>query len=57
MFPELAESIKRSRGRPKKENAKTAVTVRLDPRTLERWQAKEYWRTEMAKLLEEQAPD
>ena len=36
VFPDLAESIRRSRGRPPKPDAKQAVTLRLDPETVAR---------------------
>ena len=53
VFPELAESIKRSRGRPKLSNAKQAVTLRLDPSTLAKFQAAgDDWRSRMAEVLD-----
>jgi len=53
VFPELAESIRRSRGRPKLEAAKMAVTLRIDPATLERFQAKgKDWRARMSEALD-----
>lgn len=52
-FPELAESIKRGRGRPKLDSAKQAVTLRLNPDTLAKFQATgEDWRSRMADVLE-----
>ncbi len=52
-FPDLAESIKRSRGRPKSNSAKVAVTIRLDPTTLARFQAAgDDWRSRMSEVLE-----
>ena len=52
-FPGLMESIKRSRGRPKVAAAKEAVTLRLDPATLERFKAQGAdWRSKMAEVLE-----
>jgi uncharacterized protein (DUF4415 family) len=52
-FPDLAASIKRSRGRPKLENAKLAVTLRLDPTTVERFQAEgDDWRSRMSDALD-----
>ena len=39
VFPELAESIRRNRGRPPKPDAKLAVTLRLDPNTVARFKA------------------
>lgn len=56
VFPELAESIRRSRGRPKLEAAKKAVTLRIDPATLERFQAKgKDWRARMSAALDKAA--
>jgi uncharacterized protein (DUF4415 family) len=53
-FPDLAASIKRSRGRPRVENAKEAVTLRLDPQTVARFKASgDDWRTKMAEALEQ----
>lgn len=53
-FPELAASIKRSRGRPKVENPKEAVTLRLSPGVVEKFKAAagDEWRAKMAKALE-----
>lgn len=52
-FPELAASIKRARGRPKLDNAKLAVTLRLDPATVARFQALgQDWRARMTKVLD-----
>lgn len=52
-FPDLAASIKRSRGRPKIENPKEAVTLRLSPGTIERFKAAgNDWRAKMAETLE-----
>jgi uncharacterized protein (DUF4415 family) len=52
-FPELAESIRRSRGRPRLPNAKQAVTLRLDPEVVERFKAQgDDWRQRMAQVLE-----
>jgi len=53
VLPDLAESIKRGRGRPKKEHAKEAVTLRLDPRTIERFKAQgDDWRARMAEVID-----
>jgi uncharacterized protein (DUF4415 family) len=53
VFPELHASIKRSRGRPKVENPKEAVTLRVSPNTIEKFKATgKDWRTKMAKTLE-----
>jgi uncharacterized protein (DUF4415 family) len=51
-FPDLAESIKRSRGRPKLESPLQAVTLRVDAETLERFKATgRNWRTRMSQVL------
>ena len=51
-LPRLAESIRRSRGRPPKPEAKLAVTLRLDPDTLARFKAQgPDWRTRMSEAL------
>jgi len=53
VFPDLAESIKRSRGRPRVENPKEAVTLRLDPTTLAKFRAAgKDWRAKMAEALD-----
>lgn len=53
VFPELHASIKRSRGRPKIENPKEAVTLRLSPDTVEKFKAAgDDWRARMVKALE-----
>ena len=53
-FPDLAESIKRSRGRPRLVNAKQAITLRLDPEIVERFKAKgDDWRSQMAQALKD----
>jgi len=53
VFPDLAASIKRSRGRPKLENAKQAVTLRLSPDVVEKFKATgDDWRAKMARALE-----
>lgn len=52
-FPELAESIKRSRGRPRLPAAKEAVTLRLDPATLDKFKAAgKDWRARMVEALD-----
>ncbi len=60
VFPHLARSIDREiarRGRPKVERPKQAVTLRLDPDTLARFQATgKDWRAKMAKVLEAAKP-
>jgi uncharacterized protein (DUF4415 family) len=51
-FPDLAESIKRSRGRPKVDSPLQPVTLRLDPDTLERFKATgKDWRSRMSEVL------
>jgi len=53
VFPELAASIRRSAGRPKLENAKAAVTLRLSPATLSKFEALgPDWRARMAEVLD-----
>lgn len=52
VFPELA-SIKRSRGRPRIEKPKQAVTLRVNQDTLNRFKARgKDWRAEMSKALD-----
>ncbi len=52
-FPDLMESIKRSRGRPRVAEPKQAVTLRLDQTTLSKFQAAgKDWRAKMARVLE-----
>lgn len=52
-LPQFAESIKRARGRPKIENAKEAVTLRLSPETVARFKAAgDDWRARMSEALE-----
>lgn len=49
----FAEAMKRGRGRPKLENARQAVTLRLDPETIARFQAGgEDWRSRMVEVLD-----
>ncbi len=53
VLPELYESIRRSRGRPRIEKPKEAVTLRLDPDVVARFKATgKDWRTRMAEALE-----
>jgi uncharacterized protein (DUF4415 family) len=55
-FPELMESIRRSRGRPPVEKPKQAVTLRLDPETVARFQAEgPDWRARMSEVLRRSA--
>jgi len=57
VFPDLYESIQRSRGRPKIEKPKEAVTLRVDPDTLARFKARgKDWRARMAKVLDAAKP-
>ena len=57
VLPDLYESIQRSRGRPKIEKPKEAVTLRVDPDTLARFKAGgKDWRTNMAKALDAAKP-
>jgi uncharacterized protein (DUF4415 family) len=52
VFPDVAEGIRRSRGRPPKADAKLAVTLRLDPDTVERFKSKgPDWRARMGEVL------
>lgn len=54
VFPALAEGIRRARGRPRVEAPKAAVTLRLAPSTLAKFQAAgDDWRQRMAKILDE----
>jgi uncharacterized protein (DUF4415 family) len=39
VFPDLAESIRRGRGRPKSDAPKVQVSLRLDPDVLEKFRA------------------
>ena len=55
-FPDLYESIQRSRGRPKSDDPKQAVTLRLPKSALDRWQRDPDWRARMAALLASEAP-
>lgn len=46
----LANSIKRSRGRPKTENAKQQISIRLERSVVEKWKATEpTWQTRVNK--------
>ena len=52
-LPELAATIRRGRGRPPVEAPRQAVTLRLDPTTLEKFKATgKDWRTTMARALD-----
>lgn len=49
----FGDAMKRGRGRPKLENARQAVTLRLDPETIARFQASgEDWRSRMVEVLD-----
>lgn len=53
VFPDVAASIRRSAGRPRSENPKQAVTLRLSPATLRKFEALgPDWRARMAEVLE-----
>ena len=53
VHPDLHASIKRSRGRPRVESPKEAVTLRLSPETIERFRAAgNDWRARMVEALE-----
>ncbi|MFT3972392.1 MAG: BrnA antitoxin family protein [Amaricoccus sp.] len=55
-FPDLMESIRKTRGRPPKADAKLAVTLRLDPATVERFKALgPDWRARMGAALKRAA--
>jgi len=52
--PDLAEALKRGRGRPKTDSAKEAVTLRLSPETVAHFKAigGANWRARMSEALE-----
>ena len=54
VFPEMHASIKRSRGRPRVDKPKEAVTLRLSPDVVEKFKAAagNEWRAQMANTLE-----
>lgn len=53
VFPEMAAAIRASRGRPKLDDAKEAVTLRLAPKTLEKFKALgDDWRRRMSEILD-----
>jgi len=53
VFPDLMESIRRARGRPRVDAPKQAVTLRLDPATLEKFKATgKDWRAKMSEALD-----
>ena len=56
VFPELAESIRRTRGRPAAENPKKQVTLRIDADVLERFRASgRGWQRRMNEALRKAA--
>lgn len=52
VFPDLYENIQKSRGRPKSDDPKEAVTLRLPRSVLERWKRDPDWRAKMVETLE-----
>jgi uncharacterized protein (DUF4415 family) len=57
VLPQLHESIKRARGRPRVESPKAAVTLRVHPDTLKRFKAAgKDWRAKMAETLDTAKP-
>jgi uncharacterized protein (DUF4415 family) len=53
----LYENIQRSRGRPRIEKPKEAITLRVDPDTLARFKASgKDWRSRMAEVLDAAKP-
>ena len=57
VFPELAANVRRTAGRPKLENARQPVTLRLSPDTLRRFEALgPDWRARMAEVLDKAKP-
>jgi uncharacterized protein (DUF4415 family) len=56
VFPELAESIRRSRGRPPADNPKRQVTLRLDADVVDRFRASgKGWQSRMNAALRKAA--
>lgn len=56
-FPDLHESIQRSRGRPRLDAPKEAVTLRIDPETVARFKASgKNWRAKMSEALNTAKP-
>lgn len=51
-LPELYEAIQKSRGRPKADDPKEAVTLRLPRSVLERWKRDPNWRAKMVEALD-----
>jgi uncharacterized protein (DUF4415 family) len=51
-FPDLAESIKRSRGRPAVDKPRQQISIRLDPDVIERFKAKgKGWQSDVNEAL------
>lgn len=55
VFPELHESIQRGRGRPRSEDPREAVTLRLPRSVLEKWKQSPDWRLRMEEALTKSA--
>ena len=54
---EVASRLLRPRGRPKTDNARVPISLRLPPETLARWKASgPGWQTRMADLLTRRMP-
>jgi uncharacterized protein (DUF4415 family) len=51
-LPAVYDAIQRSRGRPRSDDPKEVVTLRLSRSVLERWKRDPDWRAKMAKALE-----
>lgn len=57
VLPDLHQAIERTRGRPRLDKPKQAVTLRLDPDTLKKFKASgKDWRSRMAAVLDNNAP-
>ncbi|MCR5857751.1 BrnA antitoxin family protein [Mesorhizobium sp. J428] len=55
-MPDLYETLQRSRGRPRIESPKEAVTLRLDSATIQKFKSKGAdWRARMAEALDKAA--
>lgn len=52
VLPQVHESIQRSRGRPRSDDPREAVTLRLPRSVLERWKRDPDWRAKMVEALE-----
>ena len=51
-LPDLYAKIQRARGRPKSDDPRDAVTLRLPRSVIERWQRDPDWRAKMVETLE-----